>query len=151
MLLILFSSLVSSAVDALRLLPMTRVTASRPLGSALATTSDCKHSLLTSFFIILMPRCRIGDAAKNAYATNPENTVFDAKRLIGRKTDDPEVQRDMKHWPFKIVEKNSRPHIRVKHKGGPKDFVSTTFSLYFALANHTLRRPRKSPPWSLPR
>jgi hypothetical protein len=44
--------------------------------------------------------------------------------LIGRKVDDPEIKKDMKHWPFKIVEKNSRPHIRVNHKGGAKDFVS---------------------------
>ena len=49
--------------------------------------------------------------------------MFDAKRLIGRKVDDPEIKKDMKHWPFKIVEKNSRPHIRVNHKGGNKDFV----------------------------
>ena len=44
----------------------------------------------------------VGDAAKNAFHTNPENTVFDAKRLIGRKMDDPEVKRDQRHWrvPF---------------------------------------------------
>ncbi|KAG8841150.1 ATPase with role in protein import into the ER [Serendipita sp. 411] len=70
----------------------------------------------------------IGDAAKNAFATNPENTVFDAKRLIGRKVDDPEIKKDMKHWPFKIVEKNSRPHIRVKHKGELKDFTPEEIS-----------------------
>ena len=40
----------------------------------------------------------VGDSAKNAFHSNPENTVFDAKRLIGRKYDEPEVQRDMKHW-----------------------------------------------------
>jgi molecular chaperone DnaK (HSP70) len=40
----------------------------------------------------------VGDAAKNAFHSNPENTVFDAKRLIGRKMDDPEVKRDQKHW-----------------------------------------------------
>lgn len=70
----------------------------------------------------------VGDAAKNAFATNPENTVFDAKRLIGRKVDDPEIKKDMKHWPFKIIEKNSRPHIRVNHKGGPKDFTPEEIS-----------------------
>ncbi|KAF4093013.1 hypothetical protein AMELA_G00027570 [Ameiurus melas] len=43
----------------------------------------------------------IGDAAKNQVALNPNNTVFDAKRLIGRKFDDPVLQSDMKHWPFK--------------------------------------------------
>ena len=45
----------------------------------------------------------IGDAAKNQTAMNPLNTVFDAKRLIGRKIGDPTVQADMKHWPFGVV------------------------------------------------
>lgn len=45
----------------------------------------------------------IGDAAKNQVAMNPENTVFDAKRLIGRRFSDPSVQADMKHWPFKVT------------------------------------------------
>jgi heat shock protein 1/8 len=44
----------------------------------------------------------IGDAAKNQVAMNPDNTVFDAKRLIGRKITDAVVQADMKHWPFKV-------------------------------------------------
>jgi molecular chaperone DnaK (HSP70) len=44
----------------------------------------------------------IGDAAKNQVARNPENTVFDAKRLIGRKFDDKDIQADIKHWPFKV-------------------------------------------------
>ena len=47
----------------------------------------------------------IGDAAKNQVAMNPHNTVFDAKRLIGRKFDDAAVQSDMKHWPFKVGSK----------------------------------------------
>ena len=45
----------------------------------------------------------VGDAAKNQAAMNPQNTVFDAKRMIGRKFSDPVVQKDMKHWPFKVV------------------------------------------------
>jgi molecular chaperone DnaK (HSP70) len=44
----------------------------------------------------------IGDAAKNQVAMNPTNTIFDAKRLIGRKFTDATVQADMKHWPFKV-------------------------------------------------
>ena len=45
----------------------------------------------------------IGDAAKNQTARNPTNTVFDAKRLIGRKFTDDLVQKDMKLWPFKVI------------------------------------------------
>lgn len=66
----------------------------------------------------------VGDSAKNAFHSNPQNTVFDAKRLIGRKMDDPEVQRDMKHWPFKVKDVNGKPVISVKHKGEERDFVS---------------------------
>ncbi|KAH9256037.1 hsp70-like protein [Batrachochytrium salamandrivorans] len=50
----------------------------------------------------------IGDAAKSQVSMNPENTVFDAKRLIGRKFADPAVQSDMKHWPFKAGERALR-------------------------------------------
>merc|ERR1712244_161763 len=55
----------------------------------------------------------IGDAAKNQVAMNPENTVFDAKRLIGRRYDDPCVASDMKHWPFNVVSDGGKPKIRV--------------------------------------
>ena len=54
----------------------------------------------------------IGDAAKNQVAMNPRNTVFDAKRLIGRKFEDSAVQQDMKHWPFTVVKgPDSKPII----------------------------------------
>nr|WGF13370.1 heat shock protein 70 [Sinohyriopsis schlegelii] len=62
----------------------------------------------------------IGDAAKNQAALNPENTVFDAKRLIGRRFDDPSVQNDIKHWPFKVVNVESKPKIQVEYKGETK-------------------------------
>jgi len=48
----------------------------------------------------------IGDAAKNQVSSNPENTVYDAKRLIGRKYSDRTVKSDMKLWPFEVVDKN---------------------------------------------
>jgi molecular chaperone DnaK (HSP70) len=82
----------------------------------------------------------IGDAAKNQVAMNPNNTyvirsykksfysfgfasVFDAKRLIGRKFDDAEVQSDIKHFPFKVINKAGKPYIRVNYRGEDKEFV----------------------------
>jgi heat shock protein 1/8 len=64
----------------------------------------------------------IGDAAKNQAAMNPSNTVFDAKRLIGRKFTDQEVQSDRKHFPFTIVDKGGKPNIEVEFKGETKVF-----------------------------
>ncbi|ORE08944.1 heat shock 70 kDa protein 2 [Rhizopus microsporus var. microsporus] len=64
----------------------------------------------------------IGDAAKNQAAMNPKNTVFDAKRLIGRRFDDPDVKADMKNWPFTVVEQNENPFIQVEFEGETKTY-----------------------------
>ncbi|KAF7407924.1 heat shock 70 kDa protein cognate 4 [Vespula maculifrons] len=64
----------------------------------------------------------IGDAAKNQVAMNPSNTIFDAKRLIGRRFDDSTVQSDMKHWPFTVVNDGGKPKIQVTYKGEVKTF-----------------------------
>lgn len=65
----------------------------------------------------------VGDAAKNLAAMNPVNTVFDAKRLMGRRFSDPLVQNDMKHWPFKVVSgPMDKPVIVVAYKGEEKQF-----------------------------
>ena len=64
----------------------------------------------------------IGDAAKNQVAMNPENSVFDAKRLIGRRFADQEVQADMKHWPFKVIDKDGKPYIQIVFKSETKIF-----------------------------
>ena len=63
----------------------------------------------------------VGDAAKNQLASNPERTVFDIKRLIGRKFDDRDVQKDMKHFPFSVINKGGQPRVKVDVKG----YVST--------------------------
>jgi heat shock protein 1/8 len=65
----------------------------------------------------------IGDPAKNQASTNPTNTVFDAKRLIGRRYDEPTVQSDMKLWPFKVVNDNAKPKIQVEFKNQLKTFA----------------------------
>ncbi|KAG6460830.1 hypothetical protein O3G_MSEX012241 [Manduca sexta] len=70
----------------------------------------------------------IGDAAKNQVAMNPNNTVFDAKRLIGRKFDDSKIQQDMQHWPFKVVNDCDKPKIQVEYKGETKRFAPEEIS-----------------------
>ncbi|XP_030546972.2 heat shock 70 kDa protein [Rhodamnia argentea] len=71
----------------------------------------------------------IGDAAKNQVAMNPHNTVFDAKRLIGRRFSDPTVQSDMQHWPFKVVAgPGDKPTIVVNYKGEEKQFAPEEIS-----------------------
>jgi len=70
----------------------------------------------------------IGDAAKNQVAMNPNNTIFDAKRLIGRRFEDSTVQADMKHWPFDVVSDGGKPKIRVSYKGEDKTFFPEEIS-----------------------
>jgi len=64
----------------------------------------------------------LGDAAKNQVAMNPDNTVFDAKRLIGRSFDDSNVQSDIKFWPFKVLNKKNKPYIQVQFMNEIKEF-----------------------------
>lgn len=72
----------------------------------------------------------VGEAAKNQITRNPTNTVFDAKRLIGRKYNDAEVQADIKLWPFQVVKDPSsdRPQIRVKYLNQCKSFYAEEIS-----------------------
>ncbi|KAJ8981540.1 hypothetical protein NQ317_009799 [Molorchus minor] len=70
----------------------------------------------------------IGDAAKSQVAMNPKNTVFDAKRLIGRRFDDPKIQQDMKHWTFTVVSDGGKPKIEVEYKGEVKRFAPEEIS-----------------------
>ncbi|KZF21138.1 hsp70-like protein C [Xylona heveae TC161] len=70
----------------------------------------------------------VGDAAKNQYAANPTRTVFDIKRLIGRKFADKDIQSDIKHFPFRVVNKNDRPHVKVEVGGGDKVFTPEEIS-----------------------
>ena len=91
---------------------------------------------------------RIGDAAMNQAALNPCNTlvlhscrhisrlttlspfpsVFEVKRLIGRKFFDLEVQSDIKYFPFKVIDKDGKPYIKVQYCGKNKEFVSLIIS-----------------------
>jgi len=70
----------------------------------------------------------IGDAAKNQLTSNPENTVFDVKRLIGRDWNDKSVQTDIKFYPFSVINKNSKPHIEADTVDGKKTFAPEEIS-----------------------
>lgn len=118
---------------------MSRTISSKAIGIDLGTTYSCvgvwqndKVEIITndqgnrttpSYVAFTENERLIGDAAKNQNAKNPMNTVFDAKRLIGRKFSDPVVQKDMTHWPFKVESGiDDKPVIVVKHKGETKKF-----------------------------
>ena len=62
----------------------------------------------------------VGEVAKNQAGRNPENTVFNTKRMIGRKFDDPELKRDIEYWPFKVCDDMGEPKVRVQCKGEKK-------------------------------
>ena len=94
----------------------------------------------------------VGDSAENQVNHNPENTIFDAKRLIGRHFNDPSVQSDMKHWPFKIIEEivddTSKIKISVEHKGkteyyNPEEISAAILSKMKESAENYLGRPIK--------
>lgn len=70
----------------------------------------------------------VGDAGKNNSSLNPQNTVFDVKRLIGRNYNDESVQEDIKHWPFKVINDNGRPKIQVQYKGETKTYYPEEIS-----------------------
>jgi L1 cell adhesion molecule like protein len=70
----------------------------------------------------------VGDAAKNQASSNPENTIFDVKRLLGRKFNDASVQSDMKHFPFSVIDSGGLPKIQAKYKSELKTFTPEEIS-----------------------
>jgi len=65
----------------------------------------------------------VGDSAKNQAASNPYNTIYDVKRLIGRKFSDKDLKADMKHFPYKVIEKEGKPVVQVEVNGKDKQFT----------------------------
>eukprot|EP00833_Pecoramyces_ruminatium_P003300 jgi/Orpsp1_1/1177332/evm.model.c7180000061034.1 len=71
----------------------------------------------------------IGKPAMRKAGSNPTNTVYGIKRLMGRNFNDPEVQSDIKHWPFKVIEKNGKPYSQVKYKNKIVNFTPEEISI----------------------
>ena len=90
--------------------------------------NDLGNRITPSYVAFTETERLIGEAAKNQAVQNPENTVYDVKRLIGRNFNDDEVQRDLKLLPYKIVNKNGLPHIQVQVKGESKTFAPAEIS-----------------------
>ncbi|KAG0320470.1 ATPase with role in protein import into the ER [Podila horticola] len=84
--------------------------------------NDQGHRITPSYVAFTEDERLVGDAAKNQYAANPTNTIFDAKRLIGRRFDEKDVQSDIKHWPFTVIDKETAPFIQVDYQGEKKEF-----------------------------
>ncbi|ARF08723.1 Hsp70 protein [Catovirus CTV1] len=89
-------------------------------GAVEIISNDCGNRTTPSYVSFTETERLVGDAAKNNATMNPINTVFDAKRMIGRQFDDPLLQKDMSHFPFKVVNQNGKPGIKVNFKGEEK-------------------------------
>ena len=92
-------------------------------GSNVEIIANEQGSFTTPSFVSFTESERlIGEAAKNQAAMNPANTVFDVKRLIGRRFDDPTVKKDMESWPFKVVDDEGNPKVEVEYLGSTHKF-----------------------------
>nr|CAA70893.1 heat shock protein 70 [Hydra oligactis] len=98
------------------------------LGTTYLIANEQGNRTIPSYVAFTDTERLIGDAAKNQVAMNPSNTVFDAKRLIGRKFTDPSVTSDRKHWTFNVIDEGSRPKIQVEFKGETKSFYPEEIS-----------------------
>ncbi|RMJ27636.1 Heat shock protein [Aspergillus sp. HF37] len=98
-------------------------------GSNVEIIANEQGSYTTPSFVSFTDKERlIGEAAKNQAAMNPQNTVFDVKRLIGRRFDDPNVKKDVESWPFKVVDHGGNPSVQVDYLGKAKDFTPQEIS-----------------------
>ncbi|KAK3720850.1 Heat shock protein ssb1 [Vermiconidia calcicola] len=92
-------------------------------GAGVEIIANEQGSFTTPSFVSFTSEERlIGEAAKNQAAMNPTNTVFDIKRLIGRRFDDPTVKKDIESWPFKVIDDDNSPKVQVEYLGENKTF-----------------------------
>ncbi|KAI9806960.1 MAG: Heat shock protein ssb1 [Piccolia ochrophora] len=92
-------------------------------GGPVEIIANEQGSYTTPSFVSFTEKERlIGESAKNQAAMNPRNTIFDIKRLIGRRFDDPTVKRDIESWPFKVLDQGGNPMVEVDYLGETKVF-----------------------------
>ncbi|KAK3179045.1 Heat shock protein ssb1 [Lepraria neglecta] len=92
-------------------------------GTSVEIIANEQGSFTTPSFVSFTDEERlIGESAKNQAAMNPANTIFDIKRLIGRRFDDPTVKKDIESWPFKVVDKDGSPMVQVEYLKETKTF-----------------------------
>ncbi|KAL2826039.1 heat shock protein 70 family, partial [Aspergillus pseudoustus] len=98
-------------------------------GTNVEIIANEQGSYTTPSFVSFTDKERlIGEAAKNQAAMNPENTIFDIKRLIGRRSDDPHTKKDVESWPFKVVDQGGNPVVEVDYLGEKKTFTPQEIS-----------------------
>lgn len=90
--------------------------------------NDCGNRTTPSMVSFCETERLVGDAAKNDSTRNPLNTIFDAKRMIGRQFNDSSLQNDLSHFPFKVVEHNGKPGIKVEFMGKEKTYTPEEIS-----------------------
>ena len=100
-------------------------------GHTVIIPNDMGNRITPSFVAFTETERLIGDGAKNQAASNPVNTIFDAKRLIGRDFNDKTVQKDMKLWPFTVInDGHNKPVIQVHYKGELNTFRAEEISAF---------------------
>lgn len=90
--------------------------------------NDQGNRITPSYVAFTAEERLVGDAAKNQAPANPQNTIFDIKRLIGRRFDEAEVQADIKHFPFKVLHRDGKPYVEVEVGGEAKAFTPEEIS-----------------------
>ncbi|ESZ99017.1 putative Hsp70 chaperone (HscA) [Sclerotinia borealis F-4128] len=92
-------------------------------GTNVEIIANEQGSFTTPSFVSFTDKERlIGESAKNNAAMNPKNTIFDIKRLIGRRFDDPHTTKDIQSWPFTVIDKEGSPFVQVEYLGEDKVF-----------------------------
>ncbi|KAG8748948.1 ATPase with role in protein import into the ER [Serendipita sp. 396] len=94
----------------------------RPDGRVEIIANDQGNRITPSWVGFTDSERLVGDSAKHAFSSNPKNTVFDAKRLIGRTMDDPSIKADIKHLTYDVKNQNGKPVISVQYRGEPREF-----------------------------